>query len=316
MDLHKINSKELPLIFMGTPDFAVASLRELVERECNIVAVVTSPDKPAGRGMQVQKSAVKIFAENNNLPVLQPVNLKAPEFANELKKFNAALQVVVAFRMLPEIIWNMPALGTINLHASLLPQYRGAAPINHAIINGEKETGITIFKLQHAIDTGNILAREKIKIGETETAGELYDRLKIAGAKLLADTIFKIGKNEWKEIPQETLCENISLQPAPKIYKKDTAINWNDDAKKIYNLVRGLSPYPAAQTTLQGKSLKIFRATKEITPNAGKPGEIKTDGKTYLKFSCKDGFIHALELQWEGKKRMPVAEFLKGFREK
>ncbi|MFZ1798573.1 MAG: methionyl-tRNA formyltransferase, partial [Chitinophagaceae bacterium] len=178
MDLQKINSKELPLIFMGTPDFAVASLRELLERECNIVAVVTSPDKPAGRGMQVQKSAVKIFAEKNNLPILQPVNLKAPEFANELKKFNAALQVVVAFRMLPEIIWNMPPFGTINLHASLLPQYRGAAPINHAIINGEKETGITIFKLQHAIDTGNILAREKIKISETETAGELYDRLK------------------------------------------------------------------------------------------------------------------------------------------
>ncbi len=314
MATDQINNKDFPIIFMGTPDFAVASLKVLVENGFNIAAVVTSPDKPAGRGMQLQKSAVKIFAEKNNLHILQPINLKAQEFVESLKKINAALQVVVAFRMLPEIIWNMPPLGTINLHASLLPQYRGAAPINHAIINGEKETGITIFKLQHAIDTGNILASEKVKIGESENAGELYDRLKIAGAKLLADTILKMEKNELKEIPQEILSENISLKPAPKIFKKDTEIDWNKTTVEVYNFIRGLSPYPAAHTFLQGKSLKIFNATKAINNNTEKPGEVFTDGKTFLKFSCSDGFIHALELQWEGKKRMNVTEFLKGFR--
>lgn len=308
--------KNFPLVFMGTPDFAVASLQELVERGLQIVAVVTTPDKPAGRGMQVQKSAVKIFAEKNNIPVLQPVNLKAPGFADELKKINAVLQVVVAFRMLPEIIWNMPPMGTINLHASLLPQYRGAAPINHAIMNGEKETGVTIFKLKHAIDTGNILAREKIQIGKNETAGELYDRMKISGAKLLADTILKMEKNELLEIPQEKLIENISLKPAPKIFKKDTEINWNENAGTIFNLIRGLSPYPAAHTVLQEKSLKIFTAGKEIIQHNEQPGEVFTDGKTFLKYACNDGFIHALELQWEGKKRMNVSEFLKGFRAK
>ncbi len=310
----KIDTKNFPIIFMGTPDFAVASLKALVENGFNIAAVVTSPDKPAGRGMQLQKSAVKIFAEKNNLLILQPANLKAPEFANELKKINAALQVVVAFRMLPEIIWNMPPMGTINLHASLLPQYRGAAPINHAIINGEKETGITIFKLQHAIDTGNILATQKVQIGESETAGELYDRLKIAGAKLLADTILKMEKNALKEISQEILSENISLKPAPKIFKKDTAIDWHKTTTEVYDFIRGLSPYPAAHTFLQEKSLKIFTANKEMNRNSDKPGEVITDGKTFLKYSCIDGFIHLLELQWEGKKRMTIIEFLKGYR--
>lgn len=315
MIVEKIH-KDLPLVFMGTPDFAVAALQELVTKKMQVVAVVTAPDKPAGRGMQLQKSAVKIFAEKNNLPILQPVNLKAPEFVNELKKINAALQVVVAFRMLPEIIWNMPPLGTINLHASLLPQYRGAAPINHAIINGENETGVTIFKLQHAIDTGHILAREKIPIGKTETAGELYDRMKISGAKLLADTILKLEKNELEEIPQEKFTENISLKPAPKIFKKDTEINWHDNADTIYNLIRGLSPYPAAHTVLQGKSLKIFTAGKEIIQHHEKLGEIFTDGKSFLKYSCNNGFIHVHELQWEGKKRMIISAFLKGFRAK
>lgn len=314
MATDQIYNKDFPIIFMGTPDFAVASLKALVERGFNIAAVVTSPDKPAGRGMQLQKSAVKIFAEKNNLLILQPANLKAPEFANELKKINAALQVVVAFRMLPEIIWNMPPMGTINLHASLLPQYRGAAPINHAIINGEKETGITIFKLQHAIDTGNILATQKVQIGESETAGELYDRLKIAGAKLLADTILKMEKNALKEISQEILSENISLKPAPKIFKKDTAIDWHKTTTEVYDFIRGLSPYPAAHTFLQEKSLKIFTAKKEMNTYSDKPGEVVTDGKSFLKFSCSDGFIHALELQWEGKKRMTIVEFLKGFR--
>ncbi|MBS1729524.1 MAG: methionyl-tRNA formyltransferase [Bacteroidetes bacterium] len=296
---------------MGTPAFAVASLKALLDRGFPIVAVVTSPDKPAGRGMHMQKSDVKIFAEAHHLRILQPVNLKAPEFVNTLKEINASLQVVVAFRMLPEVIWNMPPLGTINVHASLLPQYRGAAPIHHAIINGEKETGVTIFKLQHAIDTGNILASLKMPIGVQETTGELYDKLQHAGAHLLAETVCKMINKELVEKAQET--NALSLKTAPKIFKKDTLISWNKSVDEVYNFIRGLSPYPAAQTFLDGKTLKIFSASKENAMPNGSPGDFLTDGKTFLKFTCNDGFIHATDLQLEGKKRMSIEVFLKGY---
>lgn len=304
------------IIFMGTPDFAAASLEMLYHQGFHLVAVITAPDKPAGRGMQLQKSAVKNFAEEKQIPVLQPSNLKSPSFIKELQSYHADLQVVVAFRMLPEIVWDMPPQGTVNLHASLLPQYRGAAPINHAIIEGEKETGVTIFKLKHEIDTGNILAREKTNIGENETAGELHDRLKLLGAKLLAATITKMQKQDLPELPQETVTNTTQLKRAPKIFKKDCFINWHTKTEQAYNFIRGLSPYPAAHTLLQEKTIKIFSSKKELQIHNEMPGTVHTDGKTYLKFACTDGFIHILSLQAEGKKRMPVEAFLKGYREK
>jgi methionyl-tRNA formyltransferase len=282
------------------------------------VGVITAPDKPAGRGLKVKESAVKTFAISKGLKVLQPEKLKNPVFIEELKALNADLQVVVAFRMLPEIVWNMPALGTINVHASLLPQYRGAAPINWAIINGEKETGITTFKLQQEIDTGNILLQEKIEIRDTETAGELHDRMKEIGAGLLLKTINQLANNTLHEIPQSAIPDAPLGQPvirhAPKISSETGEISWEKSCDEIYNLVRGLSPEPAAFTFLNEKKLKIFRSAKEATIIKEQPGEIISDNKSYLKFACSDGYLSIKELQLEGKKKMNIDDFLRGWR--
>ncbi|MBS1734329.1 MAG: methionyl-tRNA formyltransferase [Bacteroidetes bacterium] len=299
---------------MGTPEFAVASLQKMVEAGCNIAAVVTAPDRPAGRGMELQQSAVKKYALEKGLRILQPEKLKSPEFIDALRSLNARLQVVVAFRMLPEVVWNMPPLGTINVHGSLLPQYRGAAPINWAIINGEKFTGVTTFKLQHEIDTGNILLQEKIDIRDDETAGELHDEMKEVGADLLVRTLAGIASDNIAEVPQSQTTDSGALKHAPKIFTETCTINWQHTANEIYNLIRGLSPYPAAFTTLHEKKLKIFRAEKENRNNSAETGSVETDGKTYLRFACLDGYISITELQLEGKKKMKVEDFLRGYR--
>ncbi len=303
----------MKIVFMGTPDFAVASLNALLEADFDIVGVITAPDKPAGRGQKINESAVKQFAVQRGLRVLQPVKLKDPDFLNELKSLNADIQVVVAFRMLPELVWNMPPKGTINLHASLLPQYRGAAPINWAIINGEKRSGVSTFFLKQEIDTGDLLFAEEIDIEDDDTAGVLHDKLMVIGAGLLVKTIRAIEAGKYKEIPQNAHQEN-ELKKAPKIFREDCQINWDRPVKEVYNLIRGLSPYPAAFCQLQDKVLKIYRAAAEEKPISGKPGDILTDNKTYLKFACRDGLISVLELQLEGKKRMKVDEFLRGVR--
>lgn len=301
---------------MGTPEFAVASLAALLKAGENVVAVVTVADKPAGRGQKIQESAVKKFALSKGIPVLQPDKLKDPNFIQALAAYQADLQVVVAFRMLPEIIWNMPSKGTVNLHASLLPQYRGAAPINHAIMNGEAETGVTTFLLQHQIDTGNILLREKVAIEANDTAGDLHDKLMLVGAELLVKTVQLIKADEHREIPQATIANEQGLKHAPKIFKDDCKIQWNKPVEEVYNFIRGLSPYPTAFTTFQQKTLKIFacRPLKELEPLKDEPGSTLTDGKHYLRFATQDGYIDVLELQLEGKKRMSMEEFLRGVR--
>jgi methionyl-tRNA formyltransferase len=301
------------IVFLGTPDFAVATLRGLIENGFPVVAVVTAPDKPAGRGMKMTESAVKQIAVNLNIPVLQPEKLKNPEFLDALKSYRADLQVVVAFRMLPEIVWAMPPLGTINLHGSLLPQYRGAAPINRAIMNGEKKTGVTTFKLQQEIDTGNILLMEEIPIGPDETAGELHDRMKETGARLVVQTIRGLMGGTLEEKPQPMM--NVSdLKTAPKLFKADQEILWTDPVSKIYDQVRGLSPFPGAFTDVNQKNLKILRA-RTVKENHDKPpGHLETDGKTWMRFAAIDGYLYVEELQLEGKKRMLIADFLRGFR--
>jgi methionyl-tRNA formyltransferase len=303
------------IVFMGTPEFAVASLDKLVQAGCNIVGVITAPDKPAGRGMQLQQSAVKKYALEKGLNILQPEKLKNPEFIEHLRSFHADIQVVVAFRMLPEVVWGMPAMGTINLHGSLLPQYRGAAPINWAIINGEKETGVTTFKLQQEIDTGNILLSEKIPIGDEETAGELHDKMKEIGAALLLKTVEGIVEGSLSEIPQASDQGRTALKHAPKIFNETCHIDWNKPVDEVYNLIRGLSPYPTAFTELDGKKMKVFKAARQdgSSPPAALPGSYQTDKKTYLKFACNDGCLSILELQLEGKKKMSVKEFLRGY---
>jgi methionyl-tRNA formyltransferase len=307
---------ELRIVFMGTPEFAVASLHALVEAGFNVVGVVTAPDKPAGRGMKLTESAVKKYAVKKGLRILQPEKLKNPQFLEELKALNANLQIVVAFRMLPEVVWNMPSLGTINLHGSLLPQYRGAAPINWAIINGEKETGVTSFKLKHEIDTGNILLQEKIIIGENDTAGELHDIMKEIGANVLVTTIKGIEDGSLQETDQSVAIEQFQgeLRHAPKLFTDTCTIDWNKSTDEIHNLVRGLSPHPGAITQLNGKILKIYKSSKEITKPSHAAGERDTDGKTYLKFACTDGYIYATEIQLEGKKRIGIEDFLRGYR--
>jgi methionyl-tRNA formyltransferase len=309
--------KNLRIIFMGTPEFAVASLDALVKAGSNIVAVVTAPDKAAGRGMQLQQSAIRKYALENNLKVLQPEKLKDPDFLEDLRSLKADLHIVVAFRMLPEAVWNLPPMGTINLHGSLLPQYRGAAPINWAIINGEKETGVTTFKLKHEIDTGDILLREAIPIGENETAGELHDKMKEIGANLLVKTIKGLADGSLHEIPQTTMSDGdhpTLLNHAPKIHTDNCRINWSNTVENTHNLIRGLSPYPGAFTIINEKMFKIFRTKKEIVFPKVTEGDHETDEKTYLKFACSNGYIHALEVQMEGKKRMKIEEFLRGFR--
>jgi methionyl-tRNA formyltransferase len=303
----------LRIIFMGTPEFAVASLKRLLEEGFSVSAVVTAPDKPAGRGMEMQQSAVKTFALSKGLRVLQPTKLKDPEFINELRLINPSLQIVVAFRMLPEAVWNLPPLGTINVHASLLPQYRGAAPINWAIINGEKQTGVTTFKLKHEIDTGDILLSKSITIEEKDNAGSLHDKLKIAGAELLTETLERLCLENLKETPQLDLPPE-NLHHAPKIHTETCQINWNGKAERIHDLIRGLAPYPAAFTELNGKKLKIFESSYSKIDHEKPPGTMDTDGKTYLRFHSIDGYLDILELQLEGKKRMKTEEFLRGFR--
>ncbi|RVT97231.1 methionyl-tRNA formyltransferase [Mucilaginibacter limnophilus] len=297
---------------MGTPQFAVASLDALIAAGCDIVAVVTAPDKPAGRGQKISESAVKQYAVEHGIKVLQPVKLKDPEFLEQLQAIKADLQVVVAFRMLPEVVWNMPPKGTINLHASLLPQYRGAAPINWVLINGEKESGVTTFFLKHEIDTGDVLFTEKVTLTGHETAGELHDRLMHKGAGLLVKTVKAIESGRYHEHPQEQLASGTQLQHAPKLTKELAVIDWTQPVQKIYNLIRGLSPTPAASTTLNGKNFKIYSAEYQDKEPGIQPGGFLTDNKTYLKFAAADGFICPLDVQLEGKKRMGIDEFLRG----
>ncbi len=303
----------MKIVFMGTPDFAVASLNALLDANFDIAGVITAPDKPAGRGQKISESAVKRFALERGLKILQPVKLKDPDFIKELKSLDADLQVVVAFRMLPELVWNMPPKGTINLHASLLPQYRGAAPINWAIINGEKKSGVSTFFLKQEIDTGDILFAEELTIEDDDTAGKLHDKLMVSGAGLLVKTVKAIEAGKYKEIPQNNYQEN-ELKKAPKIFREDCLINWDRPVKDVYNLIRGLSPHPTAFTHLQDKTLKIFSADAEEKNLKDQPGSVLTDNKTYLKFACRDGLISVKELQLEGKKRMKVDEFLRGIR--
>jgi len=305
--------KDLRIVFLGTPDFAVASLDALVKAGANIVGVVTAPDKPAGRGMQLQSPAVKEYALEYGLPVLQPEKLKNPAFIEELKQLKADIQVVVAFRMLPEMVWDMPPLGTVNVHASLLPQYRGAAPINWAIINGEKETGVTTFKLQHEIDTGNILLQDKVSIADEDNAGIVHDKLMYAGAALLVKTIEGLAAGIIEEQPQADI--NVSaLKHAPKIFKEDMQINWTKTTKEVQNLIRGLSPYPSAFSFLNNKQIKIYRSHIERAETKATAGTFETDHRTYLRFATGDGWVYIDDLQQEGKKRMNIEDFLRGFR--
>ncbi len=302
---------------MGTPEFAVASLDALIKAGGNIVGVITAPDKPGGRGMQSQQSAVKKYAVEQNLKVLQPEKLKNPEFLEELKSLQADLHVVVAFRMLPEVVWSMPSMGSVNLHGSLLPQYRGAAPINWAIINGEKQTGVTTFKLKQEIDTGDILLQESFPIDENATAGEVHDTMKEIGASLLIKTITGIADGSIQEKPQQNVPDEglkASLKQAPKILMDTCRINWSQPVENVFNMVRGLSPYPAAFIVINEKMLKIYKAKKEIVLPAHTEGDYVTDGKTFLKFTCTNGYLELLEVQLEGKKKMTIEEFLRGYR--
>lgn len=301
--------KGLRIVFMGTPDFATASLQALVENNYQVVGVVTVPDKAAGRGQKLRSSSVKQYAEKQNIPVLQPNNLKDETFLAELKALNADVQVVVAFRMLPEVVWNMPPHGTFNLHASLLPLYRGAAPINWAVINGDKETGVTTFFIEHQIDTGNIIFQEKISIDSEENAGKVHDRLMKIGSVLVCKTIDAIANGTAPNNKQEG-----TPTQAPKIFKDSCKIDWAKELNEIYNHIRGLSPYPAAWTTLNtGKTIKVFRTQKELITHQETIGSILSDGKSYFKVSVKGGFLHLIEVQLAGKKRMSISDFLRGF---
>lgn len=311
-----MEKKDLRIVYMGTPDFAVESLKVLVENDFNVVGVITMPDKPSGRGHKVQYSPVKQYAIEHNLSLLQPERLKDETFLSELKSLQADLQIVVAFRMLPEVVWDMPALGTFNLHASLLPQYRGAAPINWAVINGEKETGVTTFFLTHEIDTGNIILQEKIAIAETDNAGDIHDRLMMIGGKLVKKTVDLILEKKATGTPQE---QSETLKLAPKIFKETCSINWNQTSRELYNFVRGLSPYPAAWfelTTENGEAInvKLFETAIEVASHSEAPGVLLTDNKTYVKVTTKDGYLQLLSLQFPGKKRMKTDELLRGYK--
>jgi methionyl-tRNA formyltransferase len=305
------------IIFMGTPAFAVATLDALVGGNFHVVAVVTSPDKPAGRGQQLHESPVKQYANRRNIPVLQPGNLKDENFAGELKRLKADVQVVVAFRMLPEMIWNMPPLGTFNLHASLLPAYRGAAPINWAIIRGEKKTGVTTFKLRHEIDTGNILFQQSVDIGNETTAEELHDLLMQVGAQLMIKTMQALKESIRSGDPLKFTAQDDRLAThAPKIFRDTCRINWHESGAVIKNLVRGLCPYPAAFSSLQIntvlRTVKFFKVEFIPCDHSYSNGFVLTDGKSDLRVACKDGLVEVEEIQMEGKKRLHVAEFLRG----
>lgn len=306
------------IVFYGTPEFAVPSMELLAKGEDILSAVVTAPDKPAGRGLKLNHSPVKEYALKNNIPVLQPVNLKDQSFLQELKKINPDLQVVVAFRILPREVWSMPSLGTINLHSSLLPDYRGAAPINWVLINGEEETGVTTFFLEESIDTGNIIFQEKTSITGGETAGELHDRLKIMGAELVLKTKDGIKAGTAHQISQHDLTvSQRQIHRAPKLYKEDCHINWHNDVLHIYNLIRGLSPYPGAFTELdsggQSYYIKIFRADAEYDTPSKEPGNWLTDHKSFFKIAAKNGYLHLREIQLSGRRPMGIEQFLRGF---
>lgn len=309
-----MTKEDLRIVYMGTPDFAVESLRALVEGGYHVVAVVTMPDKPVGRhGSVLQPSPVKQYAVEHGLKVMQPEKLKDPAFVEELRSLKADLQIVVAFRMLPEIVWSMPPLGTFNAHASLLPKYRGAAPINWAVINGETETGITTFFLKHEIDTGDIIQQVHIPIEETDNVEVIHDKLMVLSGKLVTETVDNIIAGTVTSIPQDQF-KDVPLTPAPKIFRDTCRINWNQPTKLIYDFIRGLSPYPAAWTTLDGKSVKIYETEKELLTPHHAPGTIATDGRNYLKVSTADGWLNIKTLQFEGKKRMPVADLLRGLK--
>lgn len=317
-----MKKEDLRIVYMGTPEFAVESLRCLVEGGYNVVGVITMPDKPVGRHQDtLQASPVKQYALEQGLRVLQPVRLKDETFLEELKALKADLQIVVAFRMLPEAVWNMPPMGTFNLHASLLPQYRGAAPINWAVINGETETGITTFFLRHEIDTGEVIQQVKVPIADTDNVGDVYDRLMMLGGKLVTETVDNILAGTVRTIPQEQMQAGVVLRPAPKIFKDTCRIDWQGKTvKQLYDFVRGLSPYPAAWTELEGpdgkvQTLKIYVARKEEQPESLREAVgtvVVEDGM--LKVAAQDGFLLVDELQLAGKKRMKTADFLRGFR--
>ena len=313
-----MKKKDLRIVFLGTPEFAVSSLKEILTAGYSVVGVITAPDRPSGRGKKISVSAVKQFAVEQNLKVLQPENLKNERFIDELRKLKADLQVVVAFRMLPKKVWAMAPLGTFNLHASLLPQYRGAAPINHAIINGEKRTGLTTFFLDTLIDTGKIIKQREIQIGKDENAGNLHDRMMLSGANLVVETIELIRAGETKARVQSLLIkEGEVLYPAPKIYKADCKINWGNSMTNIHNFIRGLSPYPSAFTYFVsplGEDLlvKVYRTSKEKASHKLKCGQLITDGKQQIKIAVLGGYINIIELQLAGKKRLIVDDFLRG----
>lgn len=315
-----MDKKDLRIVYMGTPEFAVESLKRLVEGGYNIVGVITMPDKPMGRhGSVLQPSPVKQYAVSQGLKVLQPEKLKNEEFVAELRSLNADLQIVVAFRMLPEVVWSMPRLGTFNLHASLLPQYRGAAPINWAVINGDTETGITTFFLKHEIDTGEIIDQVRVPIADTDNVEVVYERLMRLGGDLVLKTVDAILEGSVKTIPQEELAQVGELRPAPKIFKETCRIDWTIGVKRIYDFVRGLSPYPAAWTELYQEGtdpvmLKIFETEKLFCEHSLTPGTIVTDCKTYFKIASSDGYVNVLSLQLAGKKRMEINDFLRGYR--
>lgn len=315
-----MEKKDLRIVYMGTPDFAVESLKALVEGGYNVVGVITMPDKPAGRGHKLQASAVKEYALSQNLPLLQPEKLKDDQFLEALRQWKADLQIVVAFRMLPEVVWDMPRFGTFNLHASLLPQYRGAAPINWAVINGDRETGATTFFLTHEIDTGKIILQEKISIGEDENVGSVHDRLMQMGGKLVTRTVNTILEGKVDAVDQSAFYKDESeLKAAPKIFKDTCHIDWNKDIVSIYNLIRGMSPYPAAWSELiapdgSATGMKIFEAEKIVEPHFLQPGAIRTDGKSKLNVAAKDGFIRLKSVQLAGKKRMDIPSLLNGYK--
>lgn len=329
-----MKKEDLRIVYMGTPEFAVESLRALVEGGYNVVGVVTMPDKPVGRhGSVLQASPVKQYAVGQGLPVLQPERLKDEDFIDKLRSLHADLQIVVAFRMLPEVVWNMPPMGTFNLHASLLPQYRGAAPINWAVINGERETGITTFFLQHEIDTGRIIQQVRVPIADTDNVGDVHDRLMLLGSQLVTQTVDDLLAGNIHPIDQSTLYHNDEeLKPAPKIFHDTCRIDWTQPTKRVYDFIRGLCPYPAAWSELQAEegkvnSVKIFSTSRpdctsvpspqdsDNTPTAAPTpcGSVWTDGKTFLKVACADGWLDVCELQIAGKRRMPVTDFLRGF---
>jgi len=316
-----MRGKELRIVFMGTPGFAVASLKALVENGYNVVGVITAVDKPAGRGKKITESEVKKYAIEKGLKVFQPVKLKNPEFLEELKSLQADLQVVVAFRMLPEVVWNMPRLGTFNLHASLLPQYRGAAPLNWAIINGETKTGVTTFLLDQKIDTGKILLRREVEITENDAVGDLHDRLMEIGADLVLKTVEALAEEKVNPIPQTEIIPENEIRHAPKIFKEDCKIDWTKNLETVRNLIRGLSPYPAAWANLVHKETgrtvpcKIFFAQPVIAAETAKPGTIDSDDETWLNVACGNGWLEITDLQLSGKKRLKTSDFLRGFRQ-